>query len=897
MGKQIKLALIFCGFALLAHLPWLVDGVLLTQNDMIQQQLPFYLDGWEKFHQGSLPMWGFNNLLGINYLGANSFYFAFSPFFLVSLLFPKALLPTVMFGLNILKLALAGMTMSWFLQSLKVKSFWLLVLGGLSYAFSGPLIMNYWFNHFNDFLCLVPLFFIAMEWVIQKRRYWPMSLAVALAVTINLYFCFGLSLLSFSYFCVRTALLAKQPYFFDFRRWIQQIAAYLGLYALGLALAAFAFFPTVHVLLGNPRLNDALAKTPSWQQLLTNWLMLWQSLLLPPVTMKIHPFLAQSQFGRSGMWQSLTATLAPVIFLAFGQMHQVWSKHVRIIVLVAIGSSLAIFAWPLTNQILAGFSNITFRNLYLVAFLVLTFAIVTYDRLERQKSVPTFAITFGLLTLLVVSGCVAWYQLPVDQPVIDTFWRVVIWSIIPLGFVVVITGGIMIVRPKRQWQWLALLVGCFGCFQFSYFIYWSGNQQPSFVAASQVDAIMERTVAYADVQAGLGSDEILWRFASDFTNEKTDYFAYNQGLAYQLNTPHIYHSLYQTSTHELFNFLHGIEQEVDAYWQRYWVRSFKYNRLTHWLLGVKYTILSNESQQPLPTASFVDSTAIGELYQLPSQFAKTYRYYVPTAELAQIPWVMRDLVANEAFLAPEPEIQASLPTYPWREQVEVATQQLTEFVQQSPNLTIEQGVLHVAVDSFLTIPCDNQSGEWYVSNLPGMTVYIDGQAYDTKNDTAHYMQAKTLAIPVTPTMREITLQLPSGYYPLWQNTVNSFQLFFADAKTFHPALVPQSSPIYQGNMWQQQVTITESQTLVFPVAFDSGWSVQINQGHKQVVKSIQGGLIGVTLPPGTHDLVFTYETPGLRFGTSVTVVSSCSLIGIIIWRKQVQKRQRGGYQW
>ncbi|MGL5549411.1 MAG: YfhO family protein, partial [Culicoidibacterales bacterium] len=112
-----------------------------------------------------------------------------------------------------------------------------------------------------------------------------------------------------------------------------------------------------------------------------------------------------------------------------------------------------------------------------------------------------------------------------------------------------------------------------------------------------------------------------------------------------------------------------------------------------------------------------------------------------------------------------------------------------------------------------------------------------------------------------------------------------------------PALVPQSLPIYQGNMWQQQVTITESQTLVFPVAFDSGWSVQINQGHKQVVKSIQGGLIGVTLPPGTHDLVFTYETPGLRFGTSVTVVSSCSLIGIIIWRKQVQKRQRGGYQW
>lgn len=893
MKKQLQLIAIFIGVALIAHGPWLGEGVLFTSNDMIQQQLPFYLDGWEKFHESGLPMWGFNNLLGVNYLGANSFYFAFSPFFLVTLLFPKVLVPTVMLALNITKLALAATTMSWFLQSLKVKSFWLLVIGGLSYAFSGPLIMNYWFNHFNDFLCLVPLFFIAMEWVIQKRRYWPMSLAVAGAVIINVYFCLGLSVLSWFYFVWRTGLQARKQFFFDWYEWIEQNLRYLGLYVVGLALAAFAFVPTVVVLLGNPRVGASLVTDFNWSDIGQKWLELWHTFVLPPTTMKIHPFLVGTSLGKNGAWQSLSASVNAVILIACVHGAFVWRKRIWVFAFGGVSLLFGLLAFPLTNQLLAGLGNLTYRSLYLVSFFVIVFAIVS---LERQPKITWQALLIGsglLVGLLVSSSLVGYFTLAVDEAGFETFWRILSWNVLPMFGVLILTTGLIAMRTS--WRTIACICALVGCGQFMYFIYWSSGKPESFVAASSVTSIMERTTAYDALQNQLGTDEILWRFASDFHNDSSDYFAYNQGLAYQLNTPHIYHSLYQTTSNDLFDFLHGIETPKDAYWQRFWVRSFKYNRLTHWLLGVKYTLLSSPLLDPLPNSNLLMSNDIGEVYTATSQFAKTYTSYLPSKDLNAIPWVLRDTVANEAWLG-EVETAQDLPIYTYTHYQAQAETMIALAVALSENITFSNQTLKVSSTALLHIRFDQQSGELYVNNVKDLSIYIDGQPYDSKNDTAHYMQAKTLAIPITPEVKTVSMQLASGSYPLWQNHPGSFQLFFADVDQFQPERVQESLPLYSQNTFQQQLVLEEPSLIMWPISYDFGWSVTSN-GQCLPIQNVHGGLIGVELPAGLNELVFRYQTPGLASGIAITVVSTSLLVVVVSVAQWRSKQRRGGYRW
>ncbi len=64
----------------------------------------------------------------------------------------------------------------------------------------------------------------------------------------------------------------------------------------------------------------------------------------------------------------------------------------------------------------------------------------------------------------------------------------------------------------------------------------------------------------------------------------------------------------------------------------------------------------------------------------------------------------------------------------------------------------------------------------------------------------------------------------------------------------------------------------ESEKLVcFTVPYCTGWSCTIN-GKEAEVDKINGGFIGIRVPKGECDIVFTYETPGLRYGIIATVI-------------------------
>src|SRR5574344_806851 len=84
-------------------------------GDFVLQEIPFYYNGyddwWTALKTGTFPLWDESGMLGVNNIGANSFYYLFNIFFLPTLLFPRSLVPQVQAFLMITKLVLAGLFM------------------------------------------------------------------------------------------------------------------------------------------------------------------------------------------------------------------------------------------------------------------------------------------------------------------------------------------------------------------------------------------------------------------------------------------------------------------------------------------------------------------------------------------------------------------------------------------------------------------------------------------------------------------------------------------------------------------------------------------------------------------------------------------------------------------
>lgn len=58
--------------------------------------------------------------------------------------------------------------------------------------------------------------------------------------------------------------------------------------------------------------------------------------------------------------------------------------------------------------------------------------------------------------------------------------------------------------------------------------------------------------------------------------------------------------------------------------------------------------------------------------------------------------------------------------------------------------------------------------------------------------------------------------------------------------------------------------------VVFSVPYDSGWSVAVN-GTEAELEKVNGGFVAVRVSAGESNIVFTYETPGIKLGIMATI--------------------------
>ena len=95
---------------------------------------------------------------------------------------------------------------------------------------------------------------------------------------------------------------------------------------------------------------------------------------------------------------------------------------------------------------------------------------------------------------------------------------------------------------------------------------------------------------------------------------------------------------------------------------------------------------------------------------------------------------------------------------------------------------------------------------------------------------------------------------------------------------------------FSRNRVSGQITTPQAGILTSSIPYSSGWHVMVN-GHAAKTVRTNQAFLGVYLPRGTHRVVFTYQTPGLRTGALISLVGLCwtavaAVVTLIFKRRQ-----------
>lgn len=252
-GKEKYLTAFLMGFfiMLLVIMPIIIytGGYYIYYGDYNSQQIPFYTHAHDFVKSEGLG-WDWNTDLGANFIGSYSFYLLGSPFFWLTLPFPRGSVVFLMPVLLAIKHGIAALTAYAYIRRF-VRNKNAALIGGLLYAFSGFQMFNIFFNHFQDVTAFFPLMLISLEEYINNNRKGIFALSVALMGIINYFFFTGQAVFILLYIIARLG----SP---DFKITWKKFFGIALEAIIGVMIAMAVLLPASMAILGNYRINERL---------------------------------------------------------------------------------------------------------------------------------------------------------------------------------------------------------------------------------------------------------------------------------------------------------------------------------------------------------------------------------------------------------------------------------------------------------------------------------------------------------------------------------------------------------------------------------------------------------------------------------------------------------------
>ncbi len=394
-------------------------------------------------------LWTWFNDLGSNFIGTFSFYNLFSPFNIISYLFPATWYPYLCPVLMIIKFGVAGLTSYLFMRRY-VKDEKLVLLGSLLYSFSGFQLTNMLF-HFYDSVVLFPLLLYALDNLVYDNKKGYFALTVSLLAFTNWFMFIGEVVFVIIYYVVK--VICKS---YDFN--VKKLFSILLEGVLGTLLASVVLIPSLLFTISNPRINSNFTFISSLKySSLINYIEIFRSFFFPSEVMIPRAYLDIANYDSVDLYLPFIGSVLAISY-AFKRP----KNWISILVFTCI---LFMFV-PILNSSFFMFTTKYYARWFYMPTLVLS--LLSIKCIEENISIKTgVIISFLSLVVMVLSYLVLTYRHPGIEYIHDIKYIVMMISFMIINLVVLI----FVYKSKNRLKYLFAFVILFSGIWSNYTIY------------------------------------------------------------------------------------------------------------------------------------------------------------------------------------------------------------------------------------------------------------------------------------------------------------------------------------------------------------------------------------------------------------------------------------------
>lgn len=367
-------------------------------NDQLFQYDIFYREWFRlisEFLKGNgLPMYSWNLYLGGDFYSSMTYYCTGDVF--VILLYPLSLIIHNVKHLLTLEIVactyLSSFSFYMFLKKKGLKNKTVINVASIIYALGGwglSFIGNYMFHRFYAFL---PLLFLGVELYYQSNKTFLVSISVAILFMQNFYMMYPTSIFLFLYCLCKEFCLSKEE---RRNRIFKDIGRLVSAYLIGTFIAAIILIPAILSVLSNSRVGEVGESGLFWQ--VTTYI----HLLLSPISSPFPTFSIYNDIyflhdGGHGFWFFIYIGIVYFISAISYILHKKNRPHLILSICL-----LAIMIFKPLSSIMHGFSEASFRWLFLVVLYLLT---IGSEELEGENAISNniFYVYMAMVAVSIV---------------------------------------------------------------------------------------------------------------------------------------------------------------------------------------------------------------------------------------------------------------------------------------------------------------------------------------------------------------------------------------------------------------------------------------------------------------------------------------------------------------
>lgn len=360
-------------------------------SDSVRVSLPTYIYFFDWFKSG-MPLWSDKIGIGTSVLSHSDI--IFDPFTYILFIFGKNKIIYMFVYMVVIKIILSGIFFWIFLGKYKLSSY-AKIIGALTYAFGGYMIVmgqNYVFGTIYVYL---PLILLGFEIWLQDKKAWLLILMLTLTILYFYYFFYMTAI----YFIIYSIFRYFTIYKFKIQHFLKYTFSLTRYILIAMGLGAFYWLPSLTLTFSNLRVGPSLP--PLEDMFIINSSMLLTTLgrlfgydALGSLTSYLG--YGSDYFQLASFFGIITIILIPQIFCETNRR----KKITYVIYFIII---LALLFIPFFSYIFNGFSDFTYRWIYIVNFSLALLLSIAVNLIFKKKRINYKILFITVISLFIIS--------------------------------------------------------------------------------------------------------------------------------------------------------------------------------------------------------------------------------------------------------------------------------------------------------------------------------------------------------------------------------------------------------------------------------------------------------------------------------------------------------------